>query len=141
MTRYRNRKLFNLRETQEHDAIFLSSFINEPSLRHGGRISRDKGYQFQPIDIMPIDLEIAALSQARHYKPQLRVVASSLYRKRRLHLLKPHKAIATGFARSPQVGKIDFEIDHDGGHDRRNLLQSIRCRCARLYPRNTGRLK
>ncbi|EFN74535.1 hypothetical protein EAG_00875 [Camponotus floridanus] len=36
-------------------------------------------------------------------KPQLRVVASSLYRKRRLHLLKPHKAIATGFARSPQV--------------------------------------
>jgi hypothetical protein len=45
-----------------------------------------------------------------------------------------------GFAGLPQIGEIDFEIDHDGGHNRRNLLQSIRHRCtsARLNPRNSA---
>lgn len=48
---------------------------------------------------------------------------------RRCRLLKPHEYIsAVGFARSPQAGEIDFEIDHDGGHNHKNLLQSIRRR-------------
>lgn len=55
----------------------------------------------------------------------------------RCRLLKPHECIsAVGFARSPQIGEIDFEIDHDDGYNRRNLLQSICRRCSSVRERD-----